>query len=63
MKLEVYNLRGPGERTLQLYFSVTFKNVPKDQIEGFIEELSDLPIIDTAYYAAIPENAGIEPAS
>jgi len=53
----------PGERNLQLYFSVAFKNVPKDQIEGFIEKLSEFPIIDTAYHAAIPENAGIKPTS
>ena len=53
----------PGERNLELYYSVAFKNVPMDDIEAFIQKVRDLPILEIVYQAAIPENAVIKQPS
>lgn len=51
---------GPGKPDLRLYFSIALKDLNQQEVERVITRLAELPIIETAYRAPIPENAGME---
>src|SRR5438093_192742 len=47
----------PTNRDLRLYFMIALKDPNQSEVARFIARLKDLPIVETAYVAPIPEDA------
>ena len=51
---------GPPKRDLGLYFMIALKDPNQNEVTAFVARLQDLPIVETAYVAPIPEDARTE---
>jgi hypothetical protein len=50
----------PPKRDLRLYFMIALKYLDQHEVTRFVAKFRDLPIVETAYVAPIPEDAGTE---